>query len=165
MGWNKQMEEMVGTWTDMQHKMWDSWLQAVNSFGGQSAKGADVWKQSYHKNLDAWEKSVRQALDAQTQWVHNWADRVSDGDGSPEVVGRWASQVQQMMKGWTDAQSQLWSAWFDSVKHLDPAEAADRWENEGEQVLQAWREATERAQDTLSEWSRMAVQAEDERRR
>jgi len=162
MSWNKRMEEMVGTWTDMQHKMWDNWLQTVNSFGGNGGQGAEAWKQEYRKNLSAWESSVRQALEAQNQWARNWADAVTSEEGAPEVVSRWALQMQEMMKGWTEAQTQLWSAWFDSVKHLDPAEVADRWDSEGQQVLQAWREATERAQEILSDLSRVAVTNLDE---
>lgn len=161
MSWNKRVEEMVGNWTDMQHKMWDSWLQAVNTFGGQGAQGAELWKQEYRKNLDAWEKSVRQALDAQQQWARNWADKVIAEEGAPEVATRWVSKVQEMMKGWTEAQSQLWNAWFDSVKHLDPTQVADRWDSEGQQVLMAWREATERAQEALTEWSQTAVMEEE----
>lgn len=163
MSWNKRMEELVGTWTDMQHKMWDNWLQAINSFGGQSARGADLWKEEYRKNLEAWEKSVRQALDAQAQWAHNWADKIAAEEES-EAVARWVQQVQEMMGGWTQAQSQLWNAWFSSVRGLDPSEVANRWESEGKQVLEAWREAAERAQETLAEWSRTAAAAEADKR-
>ena len=162
MSWNKRMDEMVGTWTDMQHKMWDSWLQAVNSFSGQGTQGGhgqERWKQEYRKNLEAWESSVRQALDAQAHWAETWADKVAAEEQS-EAASRWAQQVQEMMGGWTQAQSQLWNAWFESVRGLDPSQVASRWDSEGQQVLEAWREAAERAQETLAEWSRVAAASE-----
>lgn len=161
MNWNKRMEEMVGTWTDMQKQLWNNWLQTVNSFGGKGADEDAGWQQGYQKNLDAWERSVRQALDAQSQWAHNWADKISQEENTPEVVVRWVAQLQEMMKGWTEAQGQLWNAWFDSVKHLDPAQAAGRWETEGQQVLQAWKEATQRAQEALTEWSQSTLGSMD----
>jgi hypothetical protein len=152
------MEEMVGAWANMQHSMWDSWLQSVNSFGGQTNQDTEAWKDEYHKNLEVWEKSVHQALDAQAAWVRNWADNIAEEEDTPQVVLQWMERVQEMMQGWTEAQSQLWNAWFDSAKYLDPSQVAGRWDSEGQQVLQAWREATERAQETLAEWSREALE-------
>lgn len=154
MNWNRQMEEMIGTWTSMQRQLWENWLQTVQDFGKDSNGEASHWPQGYQNNLEAWQRSVREALDAQMQWSRTWADRVDD-DEAPEAVSRWALQVQEMMKGWTEAQHRLWNAWFESVKDLDPAEVAERWDSEGKQVLQAWQEAAERAQDAIADWSRM----------
>lgn len=155
MDWKSQTEEMVCTWTDMQKKMWNSWLEAVKGFG--STQATDLWKQDYKTNLEAWEGSVSQALDSQMEWIRQWADKVNTETGTPEVVTTWANQVQEMMKGWTEAQSQLWSAWFESVKNLDPSQISNSWESEGQQVLVAWQEAAQRAQEALQEWSKASV--------
>jgi hypothetical protein len=155
MNWKLQTDEMVSTWTDMQKKMWNSWLDAVKGFG--SSQATDSWKADYKKNLEAWEGSVTQALDSQMDWIRKWSDKVNGDKNIPESVNTWASQVQEMMKGWTEAQSQLWSAWFDSVKNLDPSQIATNWDTEGKQVLVAWQEAAQRAQEALQEWSKASV--------
>ncbi|THB67085.1 MAG: hypothetical protein D6B27_05215 [Gammaproteobacteria bacterium] len=152
MDWKVQTEEMVGKWTDMQKKMWDNWLEAVKGFGKNQA--TEIWQADYKKNLNAWEDSVRKALDQQVEWTNKWAEKVNCENGTPEVVTKWANQVQDMMKGWTEAQTQLWGAWFESVKSLDPAQIASNWDTEGQQVLIAWQEAAQRAQEALSEWSK-----------
>ncbi len=163
MNWNKQMEEMVGAWTEMQKAMWDGWLQAVKGFGGEAIKEDVGWQREYRKNLELWEQSVHQALEAQQHWARSWAEQLGGGNGAEsEAALSWLQQVQEMMKGWTDAQAQLWNAWFDSIKQLDAKEMAALWEREGQQVLQAWQEAAQRARDTLSEWSGMSVAKEPE---
>ena len=159
MNWNKQMEEMVGTWTDMQRQMWDKWAQSVKGFGGPGEQGTQLWQQGYKKNLDAWEQSVHEALNAQAQWTQSWSEQLSADEAGSEATAQWIEQVQEMMKGWTAAQTQLWNAWFESVKHLDASQAAGRWESEGQQVLAAWQEASQRAQDTLAEWSNMVAES------
>lgn len=157
MNWDRRMEDWLGAWTGMQQRLWDGWLQAVNSFSGQTARGGEAWKQEYRQRLEDWERSVHRALEAQNRWARQWAGRLGAEGEAPDVVRQWVLQMQNMMSGWTAAQAQLWSAWFESVKHLDPEEVAERWENEGQQVLQAWEEAAQRAQDTLSEMSKEAV--------
>lgn len=155
MNWKLQTDEMVGTWTDMQKKMWNSWLDAVKGFGQNQA--SDTWKADYKKNLEAWEGSVNQALESQMDWIKKWSEKVNYDQNIPESVTTWASQVQEMMKGWTEAQSQLWSAWFDSVKSLDPSNIKANWDGEGQQVLLAWKEAAQRAQEALGEWSKASA--------
>ncbi len=164
MDWNKQMEEMVSTWTDMQHRMWDNWMDAVKGFGGRAAPGSEQGQEDYRHNLEAWEKSVRQALEAQSAWTRRWSDKVTDKENAPEAVTKWAEQVQEMMKGWTEAQSQLWSAWFESVKTLDPSQLATNWDSETHQVLEAWQQAAQRAQDTLQDWAKMAKDLNEEQK-
>lgn len=153
MSWNRQMEEMVGAWTDMQRNMWDGWLRAVKGFGDKGGGGSEVVQREYRRNLEAWERSVREALESQAQWTRVWADKIGEQQADTEASRQWVEQTQAMMKGWTEAQAQLWNAWFDSIKGLDANQAAGRWESEGQQVLQAWQEATQRAQETLAEWA------------
>jgi len=31
MSWQKQMEEMVRSWTDTQRRMWDQWMDSVKT--------------------------------------------------------------------------------------------------------------------------------------
>ncbi len=164
MSWNKQMEDMVQNWTSMQQQMWDSWLQAMKGMGapGSSAQGMESVQQEYQKNLEAWEKAVRDALDAQSQWSIHFADALEKDGQTPEAVSQWVHQVQEMMKAWTEAQGQLWNAWFESARNVDPSKMGSNWEEEGQRVLHAWQDATQRAQDALAELSKTATRMGEE---
>lgn len=155
MDWKTQTDDMVKSWSEMQNKMWSSWLEAIKDFSPAQQSG-DAWQQEYSKHLAGWEESVQSALEKQMEWTQNWADKVSQEQGTPEVVSQWASQVQDMMKGWTEAQHQLWGAWFESVKSLDPSQVTVNWEKEGQQVMDAWKNAAESAQKTMADWAKMS---------
>ena len=154
--WNKQMEEMVRNWTDMQRQMWDQWLQSVKSTGFPGASGAEEWQKEYQRQLEAWEKAVRDALEAQLTWTREFTNKAGSSEHAPEAMNEMLRQSQEMMKSWTEAQAKLWDAWFDSVKNMDPSQMAGQWETDGQQVLKAWQEATQRAQDALRELSKAA---------
>ncbi|ABM61872.1 hypothetical protein [Halorhodospira halophila] len=158
MSGNQPMEEMVRNWTEMQQRMWDTWLQTVR--GMQMPTGvsqADDWQQHYQQNLEAWEKAVREALDAQVQWAQKWAQQAGAGENASEGMQEAVKQTQEMMKSWTEAQSKLWNAWFDSVKNMDPSRMAEQWDSEGQRVLKAWQDATKRAQEAMQELSGVAA--------
>lgn len=154
--WNKQMEEMVRKWTEMQQQMWDSWLQSARSVGVPGATGSEEWQKEYQKQLEAWEKSVREALEAQVQWTREFTEKAGSSEYAPQAVNEMLHQSQEMMKSWTEAQAKLWDAWFDSVKNIDPSNMGS-WDADGQKVLKAWQEATQRAQDALQELSRAAA--------
>jgi hypothetical protein len=149
------MEQMLGAWTQAPLRLWDNWLDAVQEFNGMAESGDAEGRGSYRNSLEAWERSVRQALQAQQQWTRNWSERLLDEEEAPAAAVHWIEQIQGTMRGWTEAQSQLWRAWFDSVKDMDPEEVSAKWETEGQEIIRAWQEATERAQEALDEWVRV----------
>ena len=158
MDWNKQMEEMMSTLTETQRRMWDNWLETVKRFSNDMPQGGAGPGQDYKANLEAWEKSVRQALEAQNEWAKRWSEQ--SGGKPPEGMEQWMQQMQEMMKGWTEAQKQLWDAWFQSIQQVDPGKAASQWEKESKQVLEAWQQAAQRAQDTMMQWSQTMQQGQ-----
>lgn len=157
MSQNKPMEEMVRNWTDMQQRMWEHWLQSVKGMQLPSGMETGQWQQQYQRNLEAWEKAVQEALEAQVRWTEKWAEQTGGAGGSSEGMQEALKQTQEMMKTWTEAQSKLWNAWFDSVKNMDPSQMAQQWDSEGHDVLKAWQEATQRAQEALQELSQVAT--------
>jgi len=161
MSWQKQMEQMLGAWTQAQRRLWDNWLEAVRGFSGITEGRDEGWRESYRHNLEAWEASVHQALEAQNQWTRDWTERMLGEQEAPETAVQWINQVQATMRGWTQAQSQLWNAWFDSIKDMDPEQVSAKWETEGREIIRAWQEATERAQEALDEWTRMTGRSPD----
>ncbi|WP_290652309.1 hypothetical protein [Aquisalimonas sp.] len=156
MDWNKQMEQLVSSWTETQRKMWDSWLATVKQFSENLPEGAGGAGASYKANLEAWEKAVRQALEAQNEWAKRFSTQA--GQQSPESMEQWSKQVQEMMKGWTESQQQLWDAWLSSMRKMDMSEMSSQWEKESRQVMEAWQQAAQRAQETMVELARVGGQ-------
>jgi hypothetical protein len=153
MKWQKDMERMVSGWTDMQQRMWDSWMDSVKQFSQGGVPQGD-WQQAYERNLEAWERSVQEALDAQKVWARKWSEAMGSAPDAPEAARAYSEQVQSMMQGWTESQRQLWSAWFESVRDMDPQRMSGPWEGESRQVMEAWQQAAERARETLENWAR-----------
>ncbi len=151
------VEQMVRNWTDMQQRMWDGWLQTLRGMqapGG--APGADGWQKHYQDNLDAWEQAVREALDAQVRWSQQWSQQGGSGNVPDAQMQEAIKQTQEMMKAWTEAQSKLWSAWFESVRNMDPSQMTGAGDGQAQEVLKAWQDATRRAQEAMQELSRTA---------
>lgn len=156
--WQEQMEQMLGAWTQAQRRLWDNWLEAVKDFNGLPGHAESGGRSTYQSSLDAWEQSVQRALKAQQEWTRGWTERLLGEQEAPEAAAQWVQQVQNTMRGWTQAQSQLWNAWFDSIKGMDPEEVSAKWETEGQEIIRAWQEATQRAQEALDEWVRITGQ-------
>lgn len=159
MDWNQQMKEMMGSWTDMQRRMWESWVNSIKQFSGQAPQGAEGLQGEYRKHLEAWEASVNQALEAQNDWARKWSEQMNADQQAPEVLEQWNGQLQAMMKGWTESQQQLWTAWLESMRTMAPGQDAGQWGQESKKVMEAWQQAAERAQETLADWTRQ-VQAQ-----
>ncbi len=156
MDWNQQAEEMIKTWTGAQQKMWESWLNAMQGMG-PVASSSDAW----HKSVEAWRESVKGALEAQVAWTRFWADSVVNSSNSPREVVEWSNQVIDMMKRWTETQTQLSESWFETVKKSDPSAIARNWNNdEAQKVVHAWQEATQKLIEAQMGWLRIWTAAQ-----
>ena len=147
--WTKQTEEMFTTWTDTQKKMWDEWIKATQSFGKVHA--SDAWK----RTVETWEESLKKNLHLQMEWTRLWAESFNNVKGTPKEFHELARQGQDMMGRWSETQIQLWTAWFDIVKKLDPNALGGSWEKESEKVLHIWQESLKKALDAQAEWGRV----------
>lgn len=153
MEWNKQAEEMVKAWTEVQQRIWESWLTPLRSVQGGMAG------ETYQKALDAWEGAVTKALDAQVDWTQRWAEGMSTGQPGSEAASSSARQAQEMMKFWTDSQKQLWSNWFGALRRLDMGKSAgEMWEQQSQQMVKAWQDAAKTAQSAMAEWTALWTQ-------
>lgn len=158
MEWNKQMEEMMNAWTETQRRMWENWLETMKQAARDMPSQAGAPGADYKAQLEAWEKSVHQALEAQSEWARRLSEQ--GGAARPEGMDQWTQQMQEMMKGWTDAQKKLWDAWLGSVQQMNPGAGAADWEKEGRKVLEAWQQAAERAQETMLRFSQASAPGE-----
>jgi hypothetical protein len=165
----RQAEEMVRTWADAQRKMWDSWFDALEGPG--AFQGTEAWA----KSLDVSKESMTRALDNQAEGTRLWAESLITWAGQvqetaerdkaaqarvqgtrvwAESLAAWARQVQEMTKSWTDAQKQLWEAWFETAKRLDWSRPGGAGGEEGRKLIEAWQDSVRTMLDAQAEWAR-----------
>jgi len=149
MEWMKQAEEIFKTWTDTQKTMWDEWMKATQSFGKTQA--TDSWK----RTVDVWEESVRKSLHLQLEWSKHWAESFSSVKGTPKEFQEWARQGQEMMSRWVETQMQLWTAWFEMVKRLDPTSFSASSEKDSDNMLNMWQDNLKKLLNAQAEWGRV----------
>ena len=145
----KQAEEIFKTWTDTQKTMWDEWMKTTQSFGKTQA--TDSWK----RTVDAWEESVNKSLRLQIEWSKLWAESFTNVKGTPKEFQAWARQGQDMMLRWAETQTQLWTAWFDMVKRLDPTPLGGNAEKESDKLLHMWQDNLKNLLNVQAEWGRI----------
>jgi hypothetical protein len=148
MEWMKQAEEMFKTWTDTQKNMWDEWMKATQSFGKPHA--TDTWR----RTVDAWEESVKKSFHLQMEWTKLWAESFSSVKGTPKELHEWARQGQEVMFRWAETQMQLWTAWFDTVRKLDPTALTGTSEKDSDKMLHMWQQSLKNLLDVQAEWGR-----------
>jgi gas vesicle protein len=145
----KQTEEILKTWTDVQKKSWEGWLETIKSY--DASQPAQVWE----KTINTWQDSVKRTLEAQAEGSRIWAESVTSVQGAPKEVAEWAKQVQEMTQRWTEVQQQLWDNWFEVAKKADPSKIGETWGgSEGQNILQAWQDVAQKVLNTQSEWAK-----------
>jgi hypothetical protein len=149
MEWMRQTEEIFKTWTDTQKTMWDEWMKATQSFGKTNA--TDSWR----RTVDMWEESVKKSLHLQMEWSKLWAENFSSVKGTPKEFQEWARQGQEMMMRWAETQLQLWTAWFEMVKKLDPNASGGSAEKDSNKILHLWEENLKNLLNVQAEWGRV----------
>jgi hypothetical protein len=147
--WTKQTEELVTTWNETQKKMWDNWLQAMESAG--SGTNLRAFEKERQKIVDTWETSVMKGLEAQAEWAKLWSDGLAANKSTPKPMLDWAKQLGDMMRSWTASQEQLSQVWFDMMKKLDTTEMQGAWESHGKEMVKAWQDAVDKALEAQRE--------------
>lgn len=148
MNWHKQMEEILTSWTDTQRRAWDQWMDAVKGM----APGAEHLQAQYHQQLDAWEQAVREALNRQKEWAESLSSQTGQSGAQQELAEQWMGQIQEAMKGWTDAQSQMWSSWMENIKRMESSNGEMPFMG-ADEVMKAWQKAADQAQATMKQWT------------
>jgi len=152
MSWQKQMEEMVRSWTDTQRRMWDQWMDSVKTM----APGTENVQKEYHRQLDAWEESVQTALARQQEWAESLAADTGNDERQRELAEQWMAQAQETMRSWTEAQSQMWNNWVENMGDMESMSGSGQRPYGTEDVMKAWQQAADQAQRTMQQWADMA---------
>lgn len=144
MDWTKQMEDMTKAWIDAQTQLVDGWASAAA--GARVAGG--VWPQT----LDSWRAAVDGMLDAQSAWLARWFESMPAGAQGADVEA-WARQAKTMHEAFIAAQRQLWGAWFDMARRIDPTRTGV-WSSADRDILSGWQAMAKQMADMQTEWAR-----------
>jgi len=148
MNWQKQMEDMMQTWTETQKKMWDGWAEALKGNGIGVAPSNEMWL----KTLDTWQGMVNNGLDTQTQWATMWSDNVVKIEGVPAPTLEWAKQAQEVNTRWSGLQKEMWEKWFEFVKKIEPGKMPPVSQEEFQTMFQTWQQATQEIIKMQTDW-------------
>jgi hypothetical protein len=135
---NSQIENMVGTWSDLQQQLWRGWL------GTLQLTPSGWWKQNYRIPLEICEEMVKLGLQAQSQYAQICMKGLQPNKAMPEFVNQVGERMQMMTENWTEAQRQAWETWFKAAKQLDPTHPSMEWEVPAQNLFQSWQEAAEK---------------------
>ena len=101
---------MFKTWSDAQQRLWENISKALPAF--KPPEDLNLPKETYMQHLSAWESAVEQALAMQKAWLEEWSASVLSEQDAPAGLTQWSQQVEGVMHGWLEAQTQLWHDWF-----------------------------------------------------
>lgn len=144
MDWTKQMEDMTKAWTDAQSQLIEGWTSATA--GARMASG--VWPQT----IDSWRAAVDGMLDAQTAWLARWVEAMPAAAQNTDVEA-WARQARTLHESSIAAQRQLWGAWFDMARRIDPTRSG-AWSTADRDILAGWQTMAKQISDMQAEWAR-----------
>ena len=102
-------EDIFKTWTDAQKRLWESLCAAVPF---QPPPGVETWRETYLKNLSAWEMAVKKTLSQEADWVKQWVHQIAQEKGTPEMMGAWVRQMEDVLQRWIQTQNQWWDEYF-----------------------------------------------------
>src|SRR5690348_3187860 len=146
-------------WAETQRRLWDGWMSAMTqAVGGVPQGNGANPSQFLGRALDTWEPFVRETLDAQSSAVKSWVEGLMAAPNIPPQMRTQLEQLQEMTRGWTETQRQMWDAMFAAVRQL-PAAAGPQQANPimaGADGLQAFARPMLEAQATwLRQWAGM----------
>ena len=151
MDWSKQAEDAVKNWSELQKRVWESWLAPLK---GTTAPSGPQGTDPYREAVERWQEAVERSLDAQLHWTRLWADSLSAAKDSADPAASVAHSAHEIMSAWTEAHKQLWESWFSTLKNWEPTASAggELWDEQARRVLAAWEESIKAAQRAMEEW-------------
>ena len=146
MSTSSNFQEFVGTCSDFQRQLWNSWMGTV---GGNPEPS---WEQPYKRSLEISQEMVNCALKAQSDMTWICLQSLNSGVGTPKVVGQPAEQMEAMTERWFDAQRQASETWFKAVKDLVPLRGAGELTDSAQNIFQAWQDTAQKTLEIPAVW-------------
>ncbi len=112
---NKQAQDLMRTWMEVQQRTWENWFKTMQQMGANTAAG--MFERERERSTEAWEQAVQQAMDAQAEWMRTWMQSmIPQGGAAPNL--NLGQQGQDMLQNWTNTQTQLWEGWFATARQV-----------------------------------------------
>ncbi|HYZ16486.1 MAG TPA: hypothetical protein VE591_08800 [Candidatus Acidoferrum sp.] len=142
----RQAQDMALAWAEVQKAIWERWMRGLD--GAARPAHAEQWERASGEIIDAWEQTVNLALKAQLDWTALWMHELSEEKGASKEISDWSRQTYELMKAWHDAQREMWSFWFGSLRSFGPVEYTNGFVD----VAKTWNEAVRKSLDASTEW-------------
>jgi hypothetical protein len=148
-------EDVTKSWAEAQRRLWDGWLAAMGQAGAglPTAAGANptyVWA----RVIDTWEPFVRQTLDAQAAAMQSWVEGLSAAPNVPEHLRPQLQQLQELTRGWTATQRQMWEAMFAVARQFATASGGEHPQASQIPTMQLWQQFARPALEAQATWLR-----------
>ena len=148
----RNVAEIVNTWTQVQQQFWDSWL------GVARGRRDNATQQPYNKPLDIMEEMVDRGLMAQSEGTKLCLNLLSVGvTPPPKFWVDWIAQLESMIDTCAQSQRQAWKSWITLVRenglYMWPSMAP----TSSQSLLNAWQEATDQAFALHKEWMKLTT--------
>lgn len=165
MDWMQQSTEMMKTWSDMQKKMWESWLDAATGLGDREQNPLgdwiERWREISEKSLAALDDLTRKMVEMQGKMAASetvtglWPGKEED---VKKAAQSWTEQTLAVMKAWTTAQNKLWADWFSAATSIAGSVKTpnddwfDQWQKAARTSMEAWDKLTRDTMATQADW-------------
>lgn len=160
MDWTKQANDMIKTWTGTQQRVWESWVETMQ-VGATTPTNQEAWQ----KTVETWRGTVRQALESQVELARLWAESANAmpgtaGMAAPAGLADFTRNMLEMTRVFTETQTRFSENYFEMLKQADMGTLSQAWNpNQAQKIMQTWQEATQKAVEAQSEWSKMVGNA------
>jgi hypothetical protein len=140
--WTAQTQAGIDRWWEAQRAWWTQVL------GGEAAGGA-LPTQAAREAIEVWRTSAYRVVDAQAQALLGALGERPETD------------VQGLIRRWTDAQREMWQGWLAMAEGVTPTEQKDspNLEQAGRQMIESLREAAEHLVRSQAEWAKTWTEA------
>lgn len=152
-----QSADVTQTWVEAQRRLWDGWLEAMRLAGSglpTATGGGGNPSQVLSRAIDTWEPFVRQSLDAQTAAMQAWIDGMAAAPNIPPQMRPQLQQVQELTRGWTDTQRQLWEAMFAVARQMTASTAEHNASATAVPTAEVWQRFARPVLEAQATWLR-----------
>ena len=151
----QQPQEVTQSWAEAQRRLWDGWLEALRQ-AGTSLSPANTGNpgQLWARALETWEPFVRQSLDTQSTAMQAWIDGLAAAPNVPPHVRTQLQQLQELTRGWTETQRQLWEAMFAAVRQFAASTAEHHPAAAQPPALEVWQQIARPVLEAQAAWLR-----------
>jgi hypothetical protein len=151
----QSQQDVTQSWAEAQRRLWEGWLEAMRQAGaGLSPATAATPTRVLARAIDTWEPFVRQTLEAQSAAMQAWVDGLAGAPNVPEQVRLQLQQVQELTRGWTETQRQLWDAMFAAVRQVAASATEQRTPAAQLPAIELWQQIAGPVLEAQATWLR-----------